>query len=243
MTIPQTRSMIVIKTQRFSRSSSKSLNRAAESGSKTNAAVAALPSSISLSECHEADGAISGGTADEIIDELAARERAWLPTWAACCPHSTEFSLKLAKLGEGSEHFVYLTESGENVLKLTKPGIFGDSCFLKDGRVNQRCCTPGDYLLRMNLLKAHFGFAPDAIGVTDTGQIVTLQKFIEGEPPFQEEADAFLIISGLEPVKQSCFIWKRTSPEDGLARLRLRPRESVRQKLDLLTMNSGIQGT
>jgi hypothetical protein len=44
-----------------------------------------------------------------------------------------------------------LTESGESVLKLTKPGIFGEFYFLEDGRVNQRCCTPGDYPARQGL--------------------------------------------------------------------------------------------
>jgi hypothetical protein len=165
---------------------------------------------------HEADGALQGGTPDEIIDMVTARERAWLPQWAAKCPHRKEISRELAKLNEGSEHFVYFTENGENVLKLTKPGIFGVSYFLKGGRVNQRCCTPGDYLSRMYLLNLHFGFAPESIGVAESGQIVTLQKFVEGDPPSQEETDAFLWDSGLEPVKQSCFIWKRASPSEGI---------------------------
>ena len=144
---------------------------------------------------------------------MTARERQWLPEWAASCPHHPEFSPELAKLSEGSEHLVYLSETGENVVKVTKPGIFGDYYFLSDGRVHQRCCTPGDYLLRMGLLKEHFGFAPEAVGVTESGQIVTMQKFVKGELPTQEEVDEFLFASGLEPVKQNCFIWKRASPD------------------------------
>lgn len=169
-----------------------------------------------LSGRHEASGALSSGTPDEIIDEVKERERNWLPEWAASCPHRGEFSRELAKLSEGSEHLVYFNEGGETVLKLTKPGIFGESYFLADGRVNQRCCTPGDYLLRMQFLRTHFGFAPEDIGVTDLGQIVTLQKFVKGDPPTQEEVDAFLQESGLEPVKQNCFIWKRAVPDEGV---------------------------
>jgi hypothetical protein len=168
-----------------------------------------------IAGCHEANGALSGNTPDEIIDEMTALERVWLPQWAASCPHQKDYSRELAKLSEGSEHFVYLTENGESVLKLTKPGIFGDLYFLEDGRVNQRCCTPGDYLVRMYLLDLHFGFAPNAVGVTDSGQIVTLQKFVEGDPPTQDETNVFLRGSGLEPVKLSCFIWKRASPVEG----------------------------
>ena len=146
---------------------------------------------------------------------MTARERAWLPKWAASCPHGGEFSPELAKISEGSEHLVYLSESGETVLKLTKPGIFGDSYFLVDGRVNQRCCTPGDYIVRMDLLDLAFDFAPKIVGVTALGQIVTEQKFVEGDPPKQEEADEFLREERFEPVKQSCFLWKRAAPDEG----------------------------
>jgi hypothetical protein len=45
--------------------------------------------------------------------------------------------------------------------------------------------TPSDYLVRLMLLDMHFGFAPDAMGVTEAGQIVTRQKFVEGDPPTQ----------------------------------------------------------
>lgn len=60
-----------------------------------------------------------------------------------------------------------------------------------------------------------FDFAPKIVGVTALGQIVTLLKFIEGDGPTQEEADEFLRELRFEPVKQSCFLWKRAAPDDG----------------------------
>ena len=168
-----------------------------------------------FSRRHEASGALSSDAPDEIIDESRKRERLWLPEWAASCPHGGEVTKELAKLSEGSEHLVYFSEDGETVLKLTLPGIFGDSYFVADGRVNQRCCTPGDYLVRMGLLALVFDFAPKIVGVTASGQIVTLQKFVEGDCPTQEEADEFLRELRFEPVRQNCFLWKRAEAEDG----------------------------
>lgn len=165
---------------------------------------------------HEANGAVRGGTPDEIIESEIALERKWLADWAASCPHGRgELVMNLAVLGEGSEHRVYLSNSRKHVMKLTLPGIFGDSYFLKDGRVNQRRCTPGDYLYRMRLLDSFSQHAPRPVGVTEQGQIVTLQKFIAGDPPTQAEADEFMALE-LEPVRQSCFLWKMAAPDLGL---------------------------
>ena len=78
---------------------------------------------------------------------MIARERAWAVAWVESCQHTAERSDVLARLDEGSEHIVYLAPDGKEAIKLTKPGVYGDSYYLVDGRVHQRCCTPGDYLI------------------------------------------------------------------------------------------------
>ena len=148
---------------------------------------------------HETGSEISRGSEDEVIEEMIARERAWLVEWVESCRHTTGHSDTLARLDEGSEHVVYLAPGGKEVIKLTKPGIYGDSYYLVDDRVHQRCCTPGDYLVRLAMLQLTFGFAPQAVGITKVGQIVSWQRFVQGEPPMQDEVDEFLLREGLEP--------------------------------------------
>ena len=84
---------------------------------------------------------------------MIARERAWAVAWVESCEHTAEHSDALARLDEGSEHIVYLAPGGKEVIKLTKPGVYGDSYYLVDGRVHQRCCTPGDYLIGLAMLQ------------------------------------------------------------------------------------------
>lgn len=129
------------------------------------------------------------------------------------CPHTQWHSGALHRLDEGSEHIVYLAPGGQEVVKLTKPGIYGDIYYLEGTRVCQRCATPGDYLIRLLSLQNNFDFAPVAVGITPHGQIATRQPFVQGEPPTQEEVDGFLSGEGLEPVKQSCWLWKKPDPE------------------------------
>lgn len=145
---------------------------------------------------------------------MIARERAWAVEWVESCEHTAERSEALARLDEGSEHIVYLAPGGEIVVKLTKPGLYGDSYYVVDGRVHQRCCTPGDYLIRLALLEFTFGFAPNPVGMTKAGQIVTLQRFVEGEPPTLDEVEEFLVRVGFEPVKRSCWLWKKRDPSN-----------------------------
>ena len=76
---------------------------------------------------HEAGGEIPGGSEDEIIDELIRRERAWVVEWVESCEHTAERAETLTRLDEGSEHIVYLPPGGKTVVKLTKPGLYGDS--------------------------------------------------------------------------------------------------------------------
>ena len=163
---------------------------------------------------HEAGGEISGGSEDEVVERMIARERAWAVAWVESCQHTVERSDTLARLDEGSEHIVYLAPGGKEVIKLTKPGIYGDSYYLVDGRVHQRCCTPGDYLIRLAMLQLTFGFAPRPVGLTKAGQIVSAQRFVAGEPPTQVEVDEFLLREGLEPVKRSCWLWKKKDPNN-----------------------------
>ena len=165
---------------------------------------------------HETGGEIPGGSEDEVIEEMIARERAWVAEWVESCEHTAERSDTLARLDEGSEHIVYLAPGGKEVVKLTRPGVYGDSYYLVEGRVHQRCCTPGDYLVRLAMLDDTFGFAPRAVGMTKAGQIVSWQRFVEGEPPTQDEVDEYLLREGLEPVKRSCWLWKKRDPNNEL---------------------------
>jgi hypothetical protein len=165
---------------------------------------------------HRASGEVSRGAEDEVIERITAQERAWLVDWVEACPHTTEQEMELVKLDEGSEHIVYLAPGGREVIKLTRPGIYGDTYHLVDGRVHQRNCTPGDYLIRLALLEFHFGFSHTPVGITHSGQIVSVQRFVEGEPPSQEEVDDFLIASGMEPVKRNCWLWKKNDPAENV---------------------------
>lgn len=166
---------------------------------------------------HEASGPLPGGSPDEIVDQVTARERPWLLDWARTCPHREWMSEPLHRLDEGSEHIVYYAprEGEDSVIKVTKPGIYGDIYRIHEGRVFQKCSTPTDYLLRLSLIGETFGFTSKLIGFTEISQIVTLQKFITGEPPTQQETDDYLLGLGLEPVKQNCWIWRKCDPADG----------------------------
>lgn len=132
-----------------------------------------------------------------------------LQEWAASCSHLPETQTELPRLAEGSEHTVYL-ESPGSVIKLTRPGTYGESYYLTEsGMVFQQSCWPLEYLIRMRLWEEVFRNAPETIGITAEGQIVSRQPFIPGEPPTQAEVDEYLLSSGLEPVKQSRWLWKK----------------------------------
>jgi hypothetical protein len=50
--------------------------------------------------------------------------------------------------------------------------------------------------------------------VTESGQIVSRQKFIVGDPePPQETVDQFLTEAGAVAVKQSCWLWKKAEKD------------------------------
>ncbi len=112
----------------------------------------------------------------------------------------------MPKLAEGSEHEVYLRESDAVVLKLTRYQTYGESYFLVAGLVHQQKCTLAQYLVRLHLWDKLFGSAPIALGICQSGQIVSRQKYIQGDIPTQDEVDAFLEDSGLADVNDPASI-------------------------------------
>jgi hypothetical protein len=133
------------------------------------------------------------------------------------CTHQTDAFTSLPKIAEGSEHAVYL-ETSLSVIKLTLPGTYGESSYLNEnGMIFQQSCWPLEYLIRMRLWEQLLGNAPVPLGITKSGQIVTRQDYITGELPTQTEVDAYLLQSGLEPVKQSRWLWKKNYADKGFA--------------------------
>ncbi len=166
-----------------------------------------------LLERHATGGEVPDCGPDEFVAILAAREKAWLVAWIESCHHTSQAESAVNPLTAGSEHSVYLAPETGDVLKVTLPGVFGDFYFLRNGLVHQRCCTPVEYLMRLDAIERTFGFSATAVGATPEGQIVSVQKFIDGEPPTQEEVDAFLLGEGIVPVKQRCWLWKKYDAE------------------------------
>jgi hypothetical protein len=122
--------------------------------------------------------------------------------------------MELPKFAEGSEHAVYL-ETSTSVLKLTRPGTYGESYYLaENGMVFQQSCWPLEYLIRIRLWDHIFGNAPRPVGITPAGQIVSRQPYIAGDPPSQPDVDEYLLQSGLEAVKQSRWLWKKSYPDE-----------------------------
>jgi hypothetical protein len=104
---------------------------------------------------------------------------------------------------------VLFDEATTEVVKITRPGLYGDYYEIIDGRISQFDNTPAEYLLRMRLWDKLFSTALHPLGITETGQIVSRQRFIRGEPPEQEEVDRFLTEAGLSAVRPSCWLWKK----------------------------------
>ncbi|HEX3856690.1 MAG TPA: hypothetical protein VHY30_05275 [Verrucomicrobiae bacterium] len=117
-------------------------------------------------------------------------------------------------MDEGSEHLVFLDAPNATVFKATRPNIFGESYYLDaTGKINQRNCSPLDYLIRLRLWKKLFQSAPRDLGMTAQGQIISSHKFITGIKPAQADVDSFLFEAGLSAVKQQYWLWKRTYPD------------------------------
>ena len=176
-----------------------------------------------LKTSHGANSQVSDGAGalgiNEGIDFLVRVETGWLQNWCASCAHSGgERVQSLNKIAEGSEHSVYQDRlSGDllsDVIKLTQIGLFGDYYEFDGIRISQFKCTPGQYLKRLELLEG-FGLSMEPMGITSRGQIVSRQKFIEGECPSQKEVDEFMEEGGMIPVKSACFLWKMEA-ENGI---------------------------
>lgn len=148
------------------------------------------------------------GSWNKVVETLQNRESQWLVDWVESCPHTTELVISQPELAKGSEHVVFFDEESQSVMKVTLLKCFGDFNYLEGRRVYQAASTPLLYLNRMLMWKNTFGNAPFPLGITKEGRIVTRQPFIKGEPPTQEEADNFLLASGMTPVRQECFLWK-----------------------------------
>jgi hypothetical protein len=117
-------------------------------------------------------------------------------------------------LAQGSEHLVLFDEAASEVVKLTLPGTYGDYYEIIGGRMFQFDSTPAEYLLRMRWWEKLFSTAPLPCGMTESGQIVSRQKFVLGDPnPPQTLVDEFLAAAGAEPVRQHCWLWKKVEPE------------------------------
>ena len=156
------------------------------------------------------------GGRNEQIDWRKSREAALLGEWVVQCPHTEWSGLALPDLAEGSEHLVYFDEPSAEVVKVTRPGIYGDYYEIVDGRMTQFDSTPAEYLLRMGWWEKLFSTAPAPVGLTDAGQIVSRQTYIGGGLPQQATVDEFLTDAGLFPVKKNCWLWKKLEAESRL---------------------------
>lgn len=125
-----------------------------------------------------------------------------------------ESELSFHKVAEGSEHLVFLDAANAKVFKATRPNIYGESYYLDAaGKINQKNCSPLEYLIRLRLWKKLFQSAPRDLGMTEQGQIISSHKFITGEKPAQAAVDSFLLEAGLFAVKQQYWLWKRSYPD------------------------------
>ncbi|MDX2226422.1 MAG: hypothetical protein SFY92_04900 [Verrucomicrobiae bacterium] len=147
-------------------------------------------------------------------EAITAIETSALLEWVKSCPHVGPKVLHLPKISEGSEHLVFLDETNSMVLKKTREGLFGESYFMRGQKVHQKPCTPIEYLIRLRLWHKLFGSAPETMGITPSGQIISRHKFMVGNLPSQKKVDLFLESMGMTAVKKSCWLWKKSYPSD-----------------------------
>ncbi len=161
-----------------------------------------------------ADKEFQEGGRNGQIDQKKKRQAALLLDWAQSCPHTGWSDLCLRWLAEGSEHLVLFDGETSEVVKITLPGTYGDYYEIINDRIYQFDSTPEEYLLRMRWWEKLFSTAPEPIGMTESGQIVSRQKFILGDPnPPQEKVDQFLIEAGAVAVRQFCWLWKKVETD------------------------------
>jgi hypothetical protein len=148
------------------------------------------------------------------IDRQKKQQAAKLLEWVKSCPHTQWCDLCLPRLAEGSEHLVLFDGLTSEVVKITLPGTYGDYYEIVENRISQFDSTPQEYLLRMRWWEKLFSTAPTPLGMTESGQIVSRQKFIQGNPlPAQELVDQFLVDAGAVAVRQSCWLWKKVEAD------------------------------
>jgi hypothetical protein len=150
---------------------------------------------------------------NEVIDWFKKWEAARLREWIESCQHTQWTDLSLPRLDEGSEHLVLFDAETSEVVKITRPGTYGDYYEVIDNRITQFDSTPSEYLLRMRWWDKLFSNAPNPVGVTETGQIVSRQKFIRGDPPAQDDVDRFLTEAELVAVRRHCWLWKKAADD------------------------------
>ena len=162
-----------------------------------------------LVRCHGSGPEVPKVGRNEEIDWFKKWEAARLLEWIQGCEHTGWVEMSLPELARGSEHLVLFDAWTSEVVKITLPGTYGDYYEVIDGRINQFDNTPAEYLLRMRWWEKLFSTAPNPFGMTETGQIVSRQRFISGDPPEQEAVDRFLTDAGAIAVRQRCWLWKK----------------------------------
>jgi hypothetical protein len=148
----------------------------------------------------------------ESPEEIAREQISALATWGSECEHGRDSCETVQELTGGSEHLVFLREEDAQIYKLTRPGIFGETYYFDGNRLCQRNCSPVEYLIRLHLWKKLFRSAPIPLGIGAHGGIVSVQQFIQGRKPRQQDVDALLSASGLTAVKLGYWLWKKTYP-------------------------------
>jgi hypothetical protein len=167
-----------------------------------------------LVRCLSASPEAPEGDRNQVIDWFKKWEAGRLLEWIDGCEHTRWVDMSLPRLDAGSEHLVLLDEKTSEVVKITLPGTYGDYYEIIDERINQFDSTPTEYLLRMRWWEKLFSSAPNPMGMTESGQFVSRQRFIYGDPdPPQEEVDQFLLDAGAVAVRQRCWLWKKADYE------------------------------
>lgn len=151
------------------------------------------------------------------IDWQKKWEADLLLDWIKSCPHTRWSEMPLREYLTGSEHRVLFDAATSEVVKITLLGTYGEYYEIIDDRVHQFSSTPAEYLLRLRWWEKLFTTAPAPIGMTESGQILSRQQFIVGDPaPPQEQVDQFLIDAGAVAVRQRCWLWKKVDVDPAI---------------------------
>jgi hypothetical protein len=150
---------------------------------------------------------------NEQIDSEKKNQAGALIAFVSGCAHTAWEAMDLPFLAQGSEHLVLYDAAAMDVVKITLTGTYGDFYEIINGAIHQFDCAPVEYLRRLDWWEQLFTTAPKAFGITRDGAIVSRQKFIVGDAnPPQEIVNDFLRNLGAMPVRESCWLWKKTDP-------------------------------